>query len=676
MLASPALIVDATLAGALAAGPSGALFWLAATISQRACRLPPPSARAVQATALALVGIAVWWPEQLLLGNGALAPAKSAAPLVLAMLLAASARTAAIMASRSAPGKFVASVLCTCGLAVLHGAVVAQERFGSPGLHASAASALLMSLVAASLLLLNLEREEPARHRTLRVIGSALCASVVLTCASLDVSADTFGRANAAWSQTAMMVCMALLAGVLVRVLVHASPIPLAESRTQRPSASIDVLTKLPTRVDFEDRLAAQVASADATRSRLALLFIDLDGFKPVNDTFGHSSGDIVLKQVGERLRSASRFNDAATRIGGDEFVLMATGNPTPDAIGEVAKRLIDDISRPYDIGDREVVISCSIGIVLYPDSGSHTKLIARADAAMYEAKRSGGGCYCFYTSAMDENTREKFELVSDLRQAIDNNEMELFYQPKIDGRSGQITAAEALLRWKHPKRGIVPPALFIPLAERFGLISALGNWVIEDACRQARRWRDSGLRMRVAINLSALQMRQEDLVQRIVGALQRNGIQPSLLTCEITESVAMEDTKSTQRTLRSLGKAGIHVSIDDFGTGYSSLSYLRRLPAEELKIDRTFVTDIENSTDARAVVDAVIKLAHALGLRVVAEGVENQRQNELLVQMGCDEMQGFLFAKPMPARSLLLWAMDDRKQAADTTTFRPSLFT
>jgi diguanylate cyclase (GGDEF)-like protein len=623
-----------------------------------------------------LVGIAVWWPGHLLLGNDALASAKSAAALALAMLLAASARAAAVMASRSASGRFIVSALCTCGLAVMHGAVIAQGTFGFPRLPASVASALLMSLAAASLLLLNLEREEQARARMLRVVASALCASVVLTGASFNVLAGTSEQLGTSWGQMALMAGLAFLAGVLARVLGHALPTAQAERRLQRPSTSIDSLTKLPTRVDFEDRIAAQVASADATGSRLALLFIDLDGFKPVNDTFGHSSGDLVLKQVGERLRSASRSNDAVTRIGGDEFVLMATGNPTPEVIGEVAKRLIDDISRPYDIGDREVVISCSIGIVLYPDSGSHTKLIARADAAMYEAKRSGGGCYCFYTSAMDENTREKFELVSDLRQAIDNNELELFYQPKIDGRSGQITAAEALLRWKHPKRGIVPPAVFIPLAERFGLISALGNWVIEDACRQARRWRDSGLRMRVAINLSALQMRQEDLVQRIVGALQRNGIEASLLTCEITESVAMEDTKSTQRTLRSLGKAGIHLSIDDFGTGYSSLSYLRRLPAEELKIDRTFVTDIESSTDARAVVDAVIKLAHALGLRVVAEGVENQRQNELLVQMGCDEMQGFLFAKPMPARSLLLWAMDDRKQAADTSTFRPSLFT
>jgi EAL domain-containing protein (putative c-di-GMP-specific phosphodiesterase class I) len=215
-----------------------------------------------------------------------------------------------------------------------------------------------------------------------------------------------------------------------------------------------------------------------------------------------------------------------------------------------------------------------------------------------------------------------------------------------------------------------VPPDVFIPLAERFGLIGALGNWVIEEACRQARLWREHGLRMRLAINLSAHQLRQPDIVQRMEEALERHRIHPSLLTCEITESVAMEDTKATQATFLRLGTAGIHLSIDDFGTGYSSLSYLRRLPAEELKIDRTFVMDIENSADARAVVDAVIRLAHALSLRVVAEGVENQRQHEILSAMGCDEMQGYLFAKPMSARALLLWAIDDRPHA-----FRDSLF-
>ena len=435
--------------------------------------------------------------------------------------------------------------------------------------------------------------------------------------------------------------------------------------------AMYDPITSLPNRLHFR-REAERILKASGADEQLALLFIDLDGFKPVNDTFGHSSGDQVLRQVGERVKLASRSADTPARIGGDEFVLMMTGNPSQEAVAQVAKRLIEEISRPYEVEDRDVAISCSIGIVFYPDSGAHTKLIARADAAMYASKRSGGSCYSFYTPAMDEDAHDKFEMIGDLRHALENREMELFYQPKIDAKSGKVAAAEALLRWKHKRRGMVPPDVFIPLAERHGLIGALGNWVIEEACRQARRWREQGLRMRLAVNLSALQMRQEDIVERIEEALSRHRIHPSLLTCEITESVAMEDTKATQATFRRLGSAGIHLSIDDFGTGYSSLSYLRKLPAEELKIDRSFVMDIENSVDARAVIDAVVKLAHALGLRVVAEGVENERQQQLLTAMGCDEMQGFLFAKPMSARALLLWALDDRSQAE---SFRESLF-
>ncbi|HEX7440009.1 MAG TPA: bifunctional diguanylate cyclase/phosphodiesterase, partial [Caldimonas sp.] len=435
---------------------------------------------------------------------------------------------------------------------------------------------------------------------------------------------------------------------------------------------TVDSLTQLPTRVYFEDRLAAAATKADANATRLALLFIDLDGFKPVNDTYGHSVGDQVLEQVGQRLKSLSRGRDVVARVGGDEFLLLLSNVSAEDAIAHVATRLIGGLSQAYAVDGREVIISCSVGIALYPDGCSHGKLIARADAAMYAAKRSGGSTHCFYSPAMDADAERQFDLLRDLRKALQNKEMELFYQPKIDVKSGKVTATEALLRWKHPTRGVILPSVFIPIAERFGLIIALGNWVIEDACRQSRAWRDKGLRMRVAINLSAHQMRQDDIVERITDALQRHRIHPSLLTCEITETAAMEDTKATQETFRRLGELGTHLSIDDFGTGYSSLSYLRKLPAEELKIDRSFIMDLEHSADARAVVDAVIKLAHALGLKVVAEGVENQRQQQILVDMACDELQGFLFAKPMSARALQLWAINDRTESA---VFRPSLF-
>ena len=433
-----------------------------------------------------------------------------------------------------------------------------------------------------------------------------------------------------------------------------------------------DALTSLPNRLVFEDKLVAAVVRADHAKSRLAVLFIDLDGFKPINDSFGHTSGDAVLRQVGERLRRLSRSADTMARVGGDEFLMLLEGDADEQSAAQVATRMLAELSEPYSIGSREVAVSCSIGIVFYPDGGAQTKLIARADAAMYAAKRSGGACYCFFEPSMEADAHEQLDLQRDLRLALEKKELELFYQPKVDARSGKVTAAEALLRWKHSTKGMIGPSTFIPVAERFGLIGSLGNWVIEDACRQARAWRDKGLRMRVAINLSAFQMRQDDLVERITTALARHRIDPSLLTCEITESVAMEDTRATQTTFKRLGDAGVHLSIDDFGTGYSSLSYLRKLPAEELKIDRSFVMDIETSADARAVVDAVIHLAHALGLKVVAEGVETERQRDVLIQMGCDELQGYLFAKPMSARALLLWASDDRERE---TAFKPSLF-
>jgi diguanylate cyclase (GGDEF)-like protein len=433
-----------------------------------------------------------------------------------------------------------------------------------------------------------------------------------------------------------------------------------------------DALTGLPNRLVFEDKLLAAVGRADQARARLAVLFIDLDGFKPINDSFGHSSGDAVLRQVGDRLRRLSRSADTMARVGGDEFLMLLEGEVDEQSAAQVAARMLATLSEPYSIGSREVAVSCSIGIVFYPDGGAQPKLIARADAAMYAAKRSGGACYCFFEPSMEADAHEQLDLQRDLRLALEKNELELFYQPKVDAHSGKVTAAEALLRWKHPTKGMIGPATFIPVAERFGLIGSLGNWVIEDACRQSRAWRDKGLRMRVAINLSAFQMRQDDLVERITTALARHRIDPSLLTCEITESVAMEDTRATQATFKRLGDAGVHLSIDDFGTGYSSLSYLRKLPAEELKIDRSFVMDIETSADARAVVDAVIHLAHALGLKVVAEGVETERQRDVLIQMGCDELQGYLFAKPMSARALLLWASDDREREV---AFKPSLF-
>ena len=469
-----------------------------------------------------------------------------------------------------------------------------------------------------------------------------------------------------------MVTAFTLLSAVMLFLLRQSVDSPTqALIRPSRP-ASVDNLTGLPTRLYFEGRLASAAKKAQDQRSKLAVFFIDLDGFKPVNDTYGHNCGDRVLEQVGRRLKAISRGADVAARVGGDEFLMLMTDASSQEVVAQVGQRLINALSRPYRIDEREVGISCSVGIAMYPDGCSQRKLIARADVAMYAAKRAGGSRLCFYAPDMDTDAKHNFDMVRDLRQAIVKNELELYFQPKIDAHSGKVTAAEALLRWQHPTLGLLMPEQFVTLAERSGLIGPLGNWVIEASCKQARAWRDKGLRMRVAINLSAHQMRQDDIAERIAETLKRHRIHPSLLTCEITESAAMEDTRATQVTFKRLGELGTHLSIDDFGTGYSSLSYLRQLPAEELKIDRSFVLDLEHSADARAVVDAVVKLAHALGLKVVAEGVETPRQQQILIELGCDELQGYLFARPMTARALLLWALGDREESA---AFRNSLF-
>ena len=288
----------------------------------------------------------------------------------------------------------------------------------------------------------------------------------------------------------------------------------------------------------------------------------------------------------------------------------------------------------------------------------------------MYVAKRNGGNSFAMFEPHMGSDASEQLELQSDLRNAIQRQQMSLHYQPKIDGERGSIIGVEALLRWTHPERGMIAPDIFIPLAERFGIIINLGNWVIEEACRQLAEWRGMGLQMRVAINLSVHQLRESGLAERITQTLQRHNVQASQLLCEITESVAMEDTQATQRTFEELRDIGVYLSIDDFGTGYSSLNYLRQLPAQLLKIDRSFIRDLETEEDARAVVHAVVHLAHALGLRVVAEGVETAAQRDILLNMHCDELQGYFYAKPMPADRLLAWAKGDKQDdQADFST-------
>ncbi|MFY3386553.1 putative bifunctional diguanylate cyclase/phosphodiesterase [Paracidovorax sp. MALMAid1276] len=441
--------------------------------------------------------------------------------------------------------------------------------------------------------------------------------------------------------------------------------------------AFADALTGLPNRLLFEDRLIHALLRLDRTNhlrvvDRLAVLFVDLDGFKPINDSFGHAAGDTILRGAADRLRHEARECDTVARVGGDEFLVLLEDVTDVAACVSVANRVLATLSRPFEVSGKQVQITCSIGIVVHPDHGDRTKLVANADAAMYAAKRAGGGCYTLFEPHMGSDASEQLELQSDLRQAIERGELQLHYQPKIDSTRGQISGVEALLRWNHPRHGMVSPLVFIGLAERFGLINKLGNWVINEACRQTAEWGRNGMRMRVAINLSVHQLRESGLPDRIEQALRFHGLDASQLLCEITESVAMEDIRATQRTFDGLARIGVFLSIDDFGTGYSSLNYLRQLPAQQLKIDRSFVNDLEESEDARAVVSAVVSLAHALGLKVVAEGVETEGQRDILLAMDCDELQGFFFARPMPADSLLAWSQGDKPDGA--VDFTPSV--
>jgi len=654
---------------------SAALLWLGSEVFAAARMRSSRVGRMLKVAAVVLGGCGLWWPGHFLEPAEAAGGALAGIPLVagaLGLAFWGMAGATAGAATRKTLPAFAGFSLLTLIAAYAHTVFATPGLFRAAGVAGTWGPGVAVMLLATTLVLIAVEFKPSRKLRSARACGATLCAILLALAAASPGEPGTV--AVPPWTEALLLAILFAIGMVLLEALgsSHARDMEPARRAAVLAAPTVDSLTQLPTRVYFEDRLAAAATKADANATRLALLFIDLDGFKPVNDTYGHTIGDLVLEQVGQRLKAMSRGKDVVARVGGDEFLLLLTNVTATEAVAQVASRLIQGLSQPYAIEGREVMISCSVGISMYPDGCSHAKLIARADAAMYQSKRAGGSNHCFYSTAMDADAEAQFILLRDLRKAVAAKEFELFYQPKIDAKSGKVTAVEALLRWKHPTQGVLLPNVFIPIAERFGLIGQIGNWVIEDACRQSRQWRDKGLRMRVAINLSAHQMRQDDIVERITGALNAHRIHPSLLTCEITESAAMEDTKTTQTTFRRLGELGTHLSIDDFGTGYSSLAYLRKLPAEELKIDRSFIMDLEHSADARAVVDAVIKLAHALGLKVVAEGVENQRQQKVLEDMQCDELQGFLFAKPMSGRALLLWAINDRSESA---VFKQSLF-
>ncbi|WP_200917050.1 bifunctional diguanylate cyclase/phosphodiesterase [Jeongeupia sp. HS-3] len=412
-----------------------------------------------------------------------------------------------------------------------------------------------------------------------------------------------------------------------------------------------DNLTKLPNRLLLEDRLEQAVHKAERDHSRFALMFMDLDGFKAVNDAFGHHVGDDLLIDVAARIKQSVRAQDTIARLGGDEFVLILELAKPQDAAA-IADKLVKAIDEPFSIQRHALGVSVSIGIAIYPDDGAESReLMANADAAMYHAKDAGRNGYCFFKASMNANAQEQLQLLQDLRLALGRNELLLHYQPKFCAPHGPIIGAEALLRWMHPSRGLIGPDTFLELAERSGLVLQIGEWVLDEACRQMRAWHDQGHRdWSVAVNLSAQQFAHASLPQTVSDTLKRHGLAPRHLTLEITETTAMRDAEASLVILRQLADMGVNISIDDFGTGYSSLLYLKRLPANELKIDRGFVNELTHDSDDAAIVSAIVALGQTLKLNIVAEGVETQAQQEFLTRLGCDSLQGYLLGRPVPA--------------------------
>jgi diguanylate cyclase (GGDEF)-like protein len=445
--------------------------------------------------------------------------------------------------------------------------------------------------------------------------------------------------------------------------------------------AFYDSLTGLPNQTSYRDRLQQVIAHARRYNRIAAVLFLDLDNFKRINDTLGHRAGDHLLKLVSERLNGTIRSSDSLSRNrsdklqttvarqGGDEFTLILTEIRNPEDAAKVAHRLVSKLSEPYKLEGYEVFITVSIGIAIFPVDGEDIdSILMNADAAMYHAKKQGKNNFQFYRLTMNERAMERLNLENDLRKALERDELLLHYQPKVGIESGKIVGMEALIRWQHPEMGMISPAEFIPLAEETGLIVPIGEWVLQAACAQINAWKAQGLApIPVSVNISSQQFQHQELLITIGRLLESSGIPPERLMLEITESVIMQNTDSTFDILNTLTAMGLRLLIDDFGTGYSSLSYLKRLPVYAIKIDRSFISDIATNPDDAAIIKAIIAMAQNLKLKVVAEGVETEEQLAFLRDEQCDVMQGYLFSRPLPAEEASkLLAQEQEGQARD----------
>jgi diguanylate cyclase (GGDEF)-like protein len=464
------------------------------------------------------------------------------------------------------------------------------------------------------------------------------------------------------WSVVGMLVLGMVLTGwIVVWLRSYDSALDLAKRMTAayevtlqriRHLAEHDPLTDLPNRSLLEEHMALALAETKGRRADLVLMFLDLDHFKDINDTLGHVVGDKLLVQVAERLQTVLLDQDTISRQGGDEFAILLRDYPSLTNVAEVAQSLIDTLEPAFLVDEHELLISVSIGVSVYPKDGSDIMtLLKNADTAMYHAKAEGGRTYHFFSDEMNARVLNRVAMDKDLRIALAKNEFELHYQPQVDGASGSMIGVEALIRWRHPKRDEIAPGEFIPAAEESGIINKIGDWVISEACKQARHWIDIGLAdMFIAINISAVQLRQPDLVSKVVKMLSQHGVPANNLELEITESALIRDTQRIISILNDLRKHGVRLSVDDFGTGYSSLGYLKHLPFDKIKIDQSFIRGLPDSKDDAAITQAIIGISSSLNMELIAEGVETKAQYEYLVFHGCQQMQGYYFARPMPA--------------------------
>ncbi|MCB1984784.1 MAG: EAL domain-containing protein [Burkholderiales bacterium] len=434
--------------------------------------------------------------------------------------------------------------------------------------------------------------------------------------------------------------------------------------------AYFDVLTGLPNRLSFLEHLKREIPRAKHANTKLAILFMDLDGFKSINDAIGHNAGDLVLQSAAKRLQKGTRSSDflaygqqneaneqetELARIGGDEFTIIISNLQRTENALIMAHRIREAMQQPFHLDNRDVILTASIGIALYPDDGKDAEtLLKHADTAMYHAKNEGRNNCQFYNSMLTHQAEKRLNLENDLRSALLNNDFQLAYQPQFDTQSGSFKSVEALIRWQHPTQGYIPPLDFIPIAEENGLIIPIGEWVLRTACSEAIQWQNRGLCLRVSVNLSPLQFKNPDLVKSVLDILRETGLSPNNLVLEVTESALMDHSQETLNTLNTLRNYNIEISLDDFGTGYSSMKYLKHLPINNIKVDKIFVDDMLNDRDSLAIIRSIISLSSNLGFTVTAEGIETNNQAAVLKSLGCNTLQGYYFSKPVSSQEIL----------------------